>query len=389
MSSFFEIFGRKPEYLFSAPGRTELGGNHTDHQCGRALAAAVSVDCRAQVAENGGSAISVYSEGFGSFSVSLDELEPVEDERGRSAALLRGVAAAFRRRGIDIRGFDAYISSGLRSGSGLSSSAAFEMLLASVINHFSGSGLGPTELARIGREAENEFFGKPCGLMDQLACAAGGIAEMDFSDPVRPRLSRIDFDFDSSGYALCFVDSGADHAGLTDQYFAVTDELTAVCGHFGKAVLRDVPEEEFYGELAGLRRSVGDRAVLRAMHVYDENRRVAAQADALHRGDIRSFLRLVQSSGDSSWELMQNVIPEGTSAKQELAFAIALCGHLLQGQGAYRVHGGGFAGAVQAFVPVELLREFKMGVEAVLGEGTCSQVSIKREGAGLWKSYKE
>ncbi len=383
MDNFREIFERAPEYLFAAPGRTELGGNHTDHQRGKALAAAVSLCCQAEAAENGREEIRVFSEGFGGCSIPLGELLPSKEERSTSAALIRGVAAGFQRRGIELKGFDAYVRSGVRSGSGLSSSAAFEMLIASALNHICRAGLSALELAQIGREAENEFFGKPCGLMDQLSSAAGGIVSMDFADPDKPQIEKIDFDFSKHGYALCIVHSGADHAGLTEQYAAVTAELSALCAVFGKKQLRDVPETEFYAALPKLRRAAGDRAVLRAMHVYDENRRVTAQTNALRRGDIKSFLELVRRSGDSSWELLQNVIPQGADARQELAFAIALCRNALGDMGACRVHGGGFAGTVQAFMPQEFVPEFRRIVEKNLGSGSCTMIEIRREGAGL------
>lgn len=385
MNGFNEIFDRAPEYLFAAPGRTELGGNHTDHQRGKALAAAVSLCCRAQAGENGISAIRVFSEGFGCCTVSLKELLPVEEELGSSAALIRGIAAGFYRRGVEPKGFDAYVCSDVRSGSGLSSSAAFEMLIASVMNHICSAGLTPVELAKIGREAENKFFGKPCGLMDQLSSAVGGIVSMDFADPDKPEIDKIDIDFTKLGHALCIVHSGADHAGLTEQYAAVTNELSAICAVFGKKQLRDVPEAEFFDNLPLLRRKAGDRAVLRAIHVYDENRRVDAQADALRQGDIKSFLELVRRSGDSSWELLQNVIPQGAYLRQELAVVIALCRNILGETGACRVHGGGFAGTVQAFVPLELVPEFTRIIEKNLGIGSCTVMDIRQEGAGLIK----
>lgn len=383
MNSFCEIFGRPPEYIFAAPGRTELGGNHTDHQRGKALAAAVSLCCQAETAENGREDIRVFSEGFGACSAALNELSPGKEEYGTSAALIRGVAVGFQRRGIEPRGFDAYVRSDVRSGSGLSSSAAFEMLIASVLNYICQAGLSPLELAKIGREAENEFFGKPCGLMDQLSSAAGGIVGMDFADPESPQIEKIDFDFSKHGYALCVVHSGADHSGLTEQYAAVTNELSALCNMLGKKQLRDVPEAEFYDALPKLRRAAGDRAVLRAMHVYDENRRVTAQIEALRHEDVHAFLELVRRSGDSSWELMQNVIPRGADVRQELAFVIALCREILGEEGACRVHGGGFAGTVQAIVPLKFLTEFRRIIEKNLGTGNCAVMEIRQKGAGL------
>ena len=379
-AKFERQYGRAAEYIFSAPGRTELGGNHTDHQHGLVLAAAVTLDTKAAAAENNDGCIRVISEGYAPVTVPIDELEMQPEERNTTAALVRGVAAGFLRRGYGVRGFDAYVVSDVLPGSGLSSSAAFEVLIGTVINALSGCALSPAEVARIGQYAENEYFGKPSGLMDQTASAVGGIVVIDFADPGAPVITPVEFDFAECGYALCIIDSGADHAELTEEYAAITNELKAVCRLFGKKHLREVDEHEFYARIAEVRRAAGDRAVLRAAHVFNENKRCAVETAALGNGDFERFLQLVTESGRSSWMYLQNVIPTGSTARQELAFALLLCERLLGGRGAFRVHGGGFAGTVQAFVPVDMLENFRAGIDAVLGAGSCHVLSIRREG---------
>ena len=379
-AKFERQYGRAAEYIFSAPGRTELGGNHTDHQHGLVLAAAVTLDTKAAAAENNDGCIRVISEGYAPVTVRLNELEMQPEERNTTAALVRGVAAGFLRRGYGVRGFDAYIVSDVLPGSGLSSSAAFEVLIVTVINVMSGGALSPAEIARIGQYAENEYFGKPSGLMDQTASAVGGIVAIDFADPGAPVITPVEFDFAECGYALCIIDSGADHAELTEEYAAIPNELKDVCRVFGKEHLREVDEHEFYARIAGVRSAAGDRAVLRAAHVFSENRRCAEETAALGNGDFERFLRLVSESGRSSWMYLQTVIPTGSTARQELAFALLLCGKLLGGRGAFRVHGGGFAGTVQAFVPEDMLEQFRAGIDAVLGAGSCHVLSIRREG---------
>ena len=379
-AKFERQYGRAAEYIFSAPGRTELGGNHTDHQHGLVLAAAVTLDTKAAAAENNDGCIRVISEGYAPVTVPIDELEKHPEERNTTAALVRGVAAGFMRRGYGVHGFDAYIVSDVLPGSGLSSSAAFEVLIGTVINALSGGALSPAEIARIGQYAENEYFGKPSGLMDQTASAVGGIVAIDFADPGAPVITPVEFDFAECGYALCIIDSGADHAELTEEYATITNELKAVCRVFGKEHLREVDEHEFYARIAEVRRASGDRAALRAAHVFNENKRCAVETAALGNGDFERFLQLVTESGRSSWMYLQNVIPTGSTARQELAFALLLCERLLGGRGAFRVHGGGFAGTVQAFVPEDMLAGFRAGIDAVLGAGSCHVLSIRREG---------
>lgn len=369
-------------YFFSTPGRAELSGNQVDHQHGCVLAGSVNLQTVAEVSLNDLGVIRVDSEGFPKVEVALNDLSFRESEKNTTAALVRGVAAAFRQRGCVLRGFDAQVRSDVLPGSGLSSSAAFEVLMATICNElFFDKRLSPVELARIGQWAENVYFGKPCGLLDQMACAVGGMVFMDFADPENPVVERLDFDFSRSGYALCIIDAGASHAGMTDAYAAVPGEMKAVSALFGKSVLREVSEEEFYAKLPQIRGQVPDRAIMRAMHFYQENRRVRQQVAALRRNDFESFLRLVRESGYSSWMYVQNVIPAGAVEHQEMAVALGLCDILLQGRGAYRVHGGGFAGTAEAFVPMEMLDGFKRGIEAVLGAGSCHVLSIRREGS--------
>ena len=388
-ADFTAAFGREPTHLFSAPGRTELSGNHTDHQHGCVLAAAVNLETLAWVALNGTDTIRVLSEGYPQCNISLQDLEKKAEEENTTAALIRGVAAKFTAMGCGLSGFDAYVTSTVLPGSGLSSSAAFEVLMGVIINClFYGGKATPVEVAQIGQWAENVYFGKPSGLMDQTASSVGNIITIDFADPASPIVRRIDFDFTAAGYALCIIDSGADHADLTDEYAAITRELKTLCRAFGKEYLRDVDEAEFYARLKDARKAAGDRAVLRAMHFFAENKRVCRQVAALEQGDFDAFLQDVKESGRSSWMLLQNVIPAGRKEHQEMAVALAAAEKLLAGRGACRVHGGGFAGTMQAFVPLDMLDSFRTGIEAVLGEGACHVLSIRPEGGILVKEAR-
>ena len=380
-AGFFAVFAAAPERYFSAPGRTEVSGNHTDHQRGRVLAGAVNLDTVAAVRANGTNMIRIQSKGYPMCEVSLEELEPVASEINSTPALIRGVAARFTEMGCKVEGFDAYCESTVLPGSGLSSSAAYEVLIGTIINHmFFGGKVSQPEIAQIGQYAENVFFGKPCGLMDQTASAVGGLVTIDFADKNHPDIRPVNVDFGAYGHALCIIDSRADHADLTDEYAAVTLELKAICDHFGKEVTNEIPEDEFYAAIPVLREKCGDRAVMRAIHEYNENRRVVKQVAALESGDFESFLKLTKESGYSSWMYLQNVIPAGYVKEQAMAIALGLCEHYLQGRGAYRVHGGGVAGTVQAFVPHDILDQFKAGIDAALGEGACHILSIRPQG---------
>ena len=380
-ASFAAAFGGNPERYFSAPGRTEIGGNHTDHQRGRVLAAAVNLDTRAAVRVNGTNVIRILSKGYPLCEVDISALTPVESEINSTPALIRGVAARFAQLGCKVEGFDAYCESTVLPGSGLSSSAAYEVLIGTIINHLFFDGkVSQPEIAQIGQYAENVFFGKPCGLMDQMASAVGNLITINFFDKENPVIEAMDFDFSACGHALCIIDSGADHADLTDEYAAIPGDLKQVCAHFGKDVLTQIDEADFYAEIPALRKKCGDRAVMRGIHEYQENKRVIAQVAALRANDFQTFLKLVKESGFSSYMYLQNVIPAGYIQHQDMAVALGMCEHLLGGKGAYRVHGGGFAGTVQAFVPFEILDTFQAGIDAVLGKGACHILSIRPQG---------
>ena len=380
-----KTFGSHAEAgLYSAPGRTEIGGNHTDHQHGRVLAGSVNIDMIAAAAPNDKNQLRVQSEGYDLCVIDLNDLEARKEEENTTAALLRGECAAFTQRGAKLAGLDVYISSNVPKGSGVSSSAAFEVLIGVILNDcFMTEKVSPIAIAQIGQWAENVYFGKPCGLMDQMASSVGNIITIDFASPAKPVVEPVAVDFSKAGLALCILDSGADHADLTDEYAAIQAECRAVAAVCGGEVLRDVPFETFLAKLPECRRQCGDRAVLRAFHVYADNDRVAKQVAALHDGDFGTFLSLVNESGCSSWEYLQNVIPAGYKEHQEVGVTIAAAKHLLGDKGAVRVHGGGFAGTVQAFVPVEMLDEFKAGMEAILGEGRCHVLSIRPEGGAV------
>ena len=381
IDGFQKIFSAYPQMIYSAPGRTEIGGNHTDHQHGCVLAAAVDLDALAVVEPMPGSLVIVKSEGYPQIEVDLLDAQPKKEEENSSTALIRGVAARMQELGCKLEGFRAYITTTVPGGSGLSSSAAFEILIGTIFNDlYCDNKWTSVELAQIGQYAENVYFGKPCGLMDQTASSVGGVVAIDFENTEMPKVEAIKFDLSAHGYALCILNSGADHADLTAEYAAITDELKAVCACFGKSFLREIPEEEFMDNILVVREKAGDRAVLRALHVYAENRRAVEEADALRCDDFERFLALVCESGQSSVCYLQNVVPCGQHKKQELLFTIAFCERILNGRGAVRVHGGGFGGTAQAFVPLDMLEEFKTKTEAVLGEGACHVLSIRPVG---------
>ncbi|MBQ2425728.1 MAG: galactokinase [Lachnospiraceae bacterium] len=380
-AGFAAAFGGAPERYFSAPGRTEIGGNHTDHQRGRVLAAAVNLDTVAAVRLNGTDQIRIHSKGYPMSEVNIKELTPKEEEINSTPALIRGVAARFVQLGCEVKGFDAYCESTVLPGSGLSSSAAYEVLIGTIINHlFFDAQVSQAEVAQIGQYAENVFFGKPCGLMDQTASAVGNLVTIDFFDKENPKIEPVAFDFASCGHALCIIDSGADHADLTDEYAAIPGECKAVAAYMGKEVLTEIDEADFYAKIPELRKECGDRAVMRAIHFYQENARVPKQVAALEQGDFETFLKLIKESGFSSYMYLQNVIPAGYKEHQDVAVALAVCEHFLAGRGAYRVHGGGFAGTIQAFVPYDILDSFVAGMDGILGEGACHVLSIRPQG---------
>lgn len=367
--------------IFSAPGRSELGGNHTDHQHGCVLAAAVDIDILAAAAVNDTNKIRLLSDGYQMEEISLCSLAPVIEEKNTSAALIRGVAAKLTDMGYHIKGFDAYIISDVLKGSGLSSSAAFEVILGVIMNGlFCRGEIDSVKIAQVGQYAENVFFGKPSGLMDQTASSVGGIVAINFKNINSPVVRKLDFDFSKTGYALCIIDSGADHADLTDEYAAIPREMRAAASVVGKEVLGETTLNEVLSNIVNVRKETGDRGVLRSLHFYRDNERAVKEAELLENGDFEGFLAQIKESGHSSWMYLQNVSVCGSSIHQEVAYSLAMCDIILNGRGAYRVHGGGFAGTVQAFVPDDMLEEFKLKIEKTIGEGSCHILSIRNEG---------
>ena len=384
LDGFRRAFGAgedTPVTLCSAPGRTEICGNHTDHQHGHVLAASVNVDFLACAAPNGTNTIRFQSEGWPLVEVALDGKGPRAEENETTASLVRGMAELAAGRGFPVAGFDAYAVSDVLPGSGLSSSAACEVLLGVIVNHlFCADSFTPVELAQMGQGAENAYFGKPSGLMDQMASSVGGAVAIDFADPARPEVKALPVDLAGLGYALCIIDSGASHADLTGEYAAVPREMGAVAAHFGKQFLREVTEGQVLADLPALRKAAGDRAVLRALHFFADDARVEREAAALAGGDMETFLALVDQSGRSSWELLQNITPAGAVAEQAMAVALTVARRALRGKGACRVHGGGFAGTIQAFVSLDSLDQFRAETEGALGAGSCHVLSIRPVG---------
>lgn len=384
MNGFEKTFGVKEDTLAalcSAPGRTEICGNHTDHQHGHVLAAAVNLDFFACVSPNGTQTVHFQSEGWPMTTVDLSDLKQQEAEKETTASLVRGVMAELAKAGYTIGGFDMYAVSNVLPGSGLSSSAACEILLGVAGNHlFCQDELDAVTLAKIGQKAENQYFGKPSGLMDQTASSVGDAVAIDFADPSAPIVRSVTANLEELGLALCIVDCGADHAALTGEYASIPREMAKVAAFFGKKVLREVQEEEVLKAMPQLRRAVGDRAVLRALHFYADDRRAVEEADALERRDKDAFLQLVKESGRSSWELLQNITPAGAVEAQDMAIALEAAEIALNGKGACRVHGGGFAGTIQAFVPTESVSEFCERMELMLRKGCCHVLNIRPVG---------
>lgn len=382
IDQFESIFGENRTIrLFSAPGRTEIGGNHTDHQRGRVLAASVNLDTIAAVSENGTEKINIQSEGYDMIHTSIHDNEIRPEEFNTTLSLIKGIVASFQELGYPVSGFDAYICSNVLKGSGLSSSAAFEVLIGTIINSlFCQAKESAVKIAQIGQRAENVYFGKPSGLMDQTASSVGSFVTIDFKDAENPIVEKVNFDFAKSGYSLCIVDGVGDHADLTDEYASIPIEMKSVAKHFGKEVLSEIPEEEFYKNIAVLRQECGDRAVLRCIHFYQDNKRVPKQVAALNSGNFEEFKKLIVESGYSSYMYLQNVYASSNPQEQCLSIALAISEKLLKQKGAYRVHGGGFAGTIQAFVPNDLLEEYKNAMENIFGKDTCHILSIRPVG---------
>ncbi len=380
-NAFESAFGESDDaVLFSAPGRSEIGGNHTDHQLGRVLAATVTMDTRAVVSPRADNIVRIHSQGYTPLCVSLDHLSPDSTEENASEALVRGIAERFTQTGRSIGGFDAVTASDVPKGSGLSSSAAFSILVSTIFSELYNDGqISPVEQALASKYAENRHFGKPSGLMDQLACAVGGFVMIDFEQPEEPKIEKIDCDLSALGYGICIVNCGGNHADLTHEYAAVTKDMRDVAQYFGKTVLRQVEEADFYVSLGQLRKSVSDRAILRAMHFFGDNARVPRQAEALKNQDIETFRRLMNDSGKSSFMLLQNVCPTDSS-ERGLALALALSERMLVDKGAWRVHGGGFAGTILALVPLEMMTAYQAEMERVFGQGCCYRFAVRPVG---------
>ncbi|MBR4910467.1 MAG: galactokinase [Clostridia bacterium] len=382
VDEFCALYGDSEELrFFSAPGRTEIGGNHTDHQHGCVLAASVDLDVIAVVAKTNENTVRIKSAGYQMDEIDLNSLEANERERGRAAALIRGVLYAFRRDGYKAGGFNAYTTSNVLKGSGLSSSAAFEVLVSNIINGlFCGGAVDRVSIAKYSQFAEREFFGKPCGLLDQMASSVGGFTYADFYDPQDPKIEQVNLDIRDFGYILCVVDTGGNHANLTADYAAITEECLAVSRALGADVLRDADEEKFYKELGDLRKKVGDRAVLRAFHFFNEQKRVELQRAALKEKDFEKFLYYVNESGESSYKYLQNLYSNSAVSEQGLCLAIALTRQFLGRKGACRVHGGGFAGTVQCYIPDDAFDDYKSMIESVFGKGSCVPLLIRPVG---------
>lgn len=389
VARYYQLFPQDVEkgfYLFSTPGRTEIGGNHTDHNAGRVLAAGVSLDAIAVATASPDNVITVYSEGYPKpFVVELDSLAPRKEEEGSTAAIIRGIASRMKQLGYEIGGFNAYITSDVLGGSGLSSSACIEVLFGNIINHLYNDGkIDEILLAKIGQYAENVYFNKPCGLMDQIACAIGGFVTIDFKDFNNPVVRKINFDFVAQNYSLLVINTGGNHADLTDDYASVPREMKAVASALGRKVCRELLLEDVIQNISKLRAQVGDRAILRAMHFFAEDQRVVQQVEALEKGDFAEFLRLVNESGNSSWKWLQNCFTTKNPHEQGITLALSVTESFLKntgtGKGACRVHGGGFAGTVLVFMPNELLGDYIGLIEGIFGEGSVTVLSIRPYG---------
>lgn len=383
LNTFHQLFGDAQDVMiFTTPGRTEVGGNHTDHNAGRVLAASVNMDALAIVVATDDHSIEMKSEGYPMMKLDSRKTSKVEKEKYTTAALIRGVIAGLRDRGHTTGGFRAYVTSNVLKGSGLSSSAAFEVLVGSIENELYNAGrINPVEIAQIAQYAENEYFGKPSGLMDQMACSVGGFVTIDFKEAMHPVVEKVDFDFASSGLSMVITDTGGNHSQLNDDYAAIKHEMEAVAKSLGGQLLRDITLDQLMQEIPQLRSQVNDRAILRAVHFLQDNQRVVEQVNALNDNDVERFLDLVVASGNSSWKYLQNCYVNREPEEQSVTLALMLSQQILDGRGAWRVHGGGFAGTIQAFMPHELVDEYVEKLGRVYGQGACHILTIRPVGA--------
>jgi len=381
VKKYEKLFGEDSVEIFSAPGRTEICGNHTDHQNGMVLAASINLDAIAIVGEKTDSTVEFISEGYDPIRTDICNPEVIEKEMGTTTALIKGVVKGFLNRGYKTGGFKAYVTSDVLGGSGLSSSAALESIIGTILSGmYNDMKVSATEIAIIGQYAENVYFGKPCGLMDQMACSVGGFVHIDFANPQAPVVNKIDYDIQEKGYRLCIVDTKGSHANLTDDYAAIPLEMKQVAALFGKELLGEISLDEFLNQLPNVYKKVGDRAVLRAFHFLTENNRVKKAADALKKDAFEEFLSVIKESGASSYKYLQNVYSNRFEQEQAVSVSLALSEHYLQGNGVCRVHGGGFAGTIQAFVKKEAVDGYKEFIESVLGDGTCHVLQIRKYG---------
>lgn len=381
VEQYAEKFGADDVEIYSAPGRSEIGGNHTDHQHGEVLAASINNDTIAIVKKTDEPCVKIISEGYDMVTVNLDDLEKKEEEEGTTAALIRGVLSKIQQNNHKVGGFQAYMTSDVLIGAGLSSSASFETMVGTVVSYLYNEGtISPVEIAIIGQYAENVYFGKPCGLMDQMACSVGSLCHINFANPAEPEVERVEFDLDAHGYSLCITDTKGSHADLTADYAAIPTEMRQAAACLGKEVLGQTSKEEVLAKLPEIREKAGDRAALRALHYVCENERVRKEVAALRRDDFRDFLQNVKASGDSSYKYLQNVYVNHDIQHQNVSIALAVSDMVLEGKGVSRVHGGGFAGTIQAFVPNELVSKYKETLENVFGQGTCNVLKIRKYG---------
>lgn len=381
IDAFETAFGGGEVEIFSAPGRSEIGGNHTDHQHGEVLAASINNDAIGIVRPITENKAEVISDGYDLITISLDDLELKESEKESTTALIKGVLAGLKNRNYKIGGFQAYITSDVLIGAGLSSSAAFETIIGTIVSGlYNDMSISAIEIAIIGQYAENVYFGKPCGLLDQMTCSVGNLVHVDFLDPANPVVERVDFDFASQGYSLCITDTKGSHADLTDDYAAIPAEMKAAAACFGKEYLRQVSKAELFANLPTVREKAGDRAALRAIHFVEETERAANEAKALSNGDFEGFLKLVKASGNSSFKYLQNIYSSKDVNHQNVSVALAVSDSVLGENGVSRVHGGGFAGTIQAFVKNDAVKEYKAAMDGVFGEGACSVLMIRKYG---------
>ena len=378
---FEDLYKAGEVVLFSAPGRSEVGGNHTDHQHGKVLATSINLDSIGVVRATNDNIIRLVSDNYDEIIISLEDILLKEEEKETTTALIKGVVSGFLNRKLKVGGFTAYVTSDVLIGAGLSSSAAFETLIGTILSGlYNNMSVSAVDIAIIGQYAENVYFGKPCGLMDQMACSVGNLVYIDFENPNKPIVEKVEFDMEEYGYSLCITDTKGSHADLTEEYAAVPEEMKLVAKHFGQEVLRGITVQDILKEIKALRSELGDRGLLRALHFVNENERVTREVEALKKGNFDQFLNCVKASGDSSYKYLQNVYSNSDVQSQNVSIALATSDVVLQGNGVSRVHGGGFAGTIQAFVKIDNVEEYKMNMNLVFGEGACSDLRIRKYG---------